>query len=1286
MEKLDWNKINNWKTFQCLINDLLALEINHPSFLSSNPEIGKDGGWDARYEGTFMGLTGIWCFQAKWTKHNLNKAYTQLYGELEKELKKAQGNNVQHLLFATNADLRIGIDDHVGNLEKINADKKYVENLFIWPRSNLESRITKHLILKHNYFGDPQEPAFVPPYTFAKSEQLLEDIFVGRDVHIKRFVDFINDDRVNVLIINSVGGYGKTHFIVEMGKKINEWQNTFQSWFCRPGIRDINDAINEIDHNRDIIVFLDDAERYLEETRKLVSHSKSFSPGRLKLVLTCRSSGKNIVRNLIDFQKIKELHELELPTLPEEKLIEILNHVSYPKKIINPDRIVKELNGNLFLITTIGRMFKNKTTVDPGRLKKNIKSDLDQEAKNALSDLLSERKINILLRELSVIVPFSKIKSNVIIDKLSSIIKIDADILDETIDRLIETKILRTIGTSIRFNPDMRGDIYLSVELDHIRGKKLVKDIFENWLSLYPKQIVSNIAAASKHCDTETTSEVVKELVKEWIEEEPKTSLALKFRRLETITPIVFLAPEEIINLSYIYSDSYIIQKDDMYPLNQDIFGPIINQIIFIPGFEKSILGLILHIAKKNTPGTYHNYKPSTLIRQMVSPINVNIASASKALSFILELVTKDDCTLLEAELAKESIFECLSGSHEYHESYGTQYTIGRKLLRYDNSFKKEIDIFRNQGMKILKKLIFYPNDKIKKFGIEAVANIGEKTESVSGNFGKRIIADKEKAIDWLSILINKQPTHKILNTIEKVLIRYWANNKVHSELSAKVANILRRYTRSSEYVIFQYFVAQDLIIDDFSKIENNAPDEDRWKWLVHNHFLSYEVSQNQLDKVVQKLSTKYKTVEKIVKYLNSLEKEICHITQGRYIPLIETWAKHSIEMLIEIINNEQVFRKIPERFHLGIYRVVSDKDDSYVQKIAEEILKNLNYLRNNEVDILLDLLVRHKNVPAKKFIPWLIEISQKADNYLKSIILHRSYFIFKDRTDKEKKYVGKLIKVLLNGNIDSHVLDMVNFLIRHAINWNLSKNDLIKIRKRLFEIIKDTPSIEYHTDNLIKFVVDKDINKFVDLIEYRLKKDGKLFKEKKENRFEAIPYQGLRSVATVVKSYKDFSKLVDKIENWKSKEMLHSSDMNAMLENVKSHDEKHESYLASYIEERINKGDRKNIIKASNVLLGIPFKKDTSYLFFKLLISAQKVNLLKKAQGTFTRQVLSGSYSSNIGEAPPALLEKQKILIREYKKCKPGIIKDYLDSLIKSIGADIQHYIDIGEEFKNPK
>jgi len=167
------------------------LEINHPAFLSSNPEIGADGGWDGRYSGSYMGLGGVWDFQAKWTKHNLDAAYKQLHEEIKMNWKAERRIKIQFLLVATNADLRIGTNDHVGKLEKLNENKKFVDQLFIWPRANLESKITQYPLLRHNYFGDPQEPTFVPAHVFAESEPLLKGVFIGREEPINILKEFI---------------------------------------------------------------------------------------------------------------------------------------------------------------------------------------------------------------------------------------------------------------------------------------------------------------------------------------------------------------------------------------------------------------------------------------------------------------------------------------------------------------------------------------------------------------------------------------------------------------------------------------------------------------------------------------------------------------------------------------------------------------------------------------------------------------------------------------------------------------------------------------------------------------------------------------------------------------------------------------------------------------------------------------------------------------------------------------------------------------------------------------
>jgi len=135
------------------------------------------------------------------------------------------------------------------------------------------------------------------------------------------------------------------------------------------------------------------------------------------------------------------------------------------------------------------------------------------------------------------------------------------------------------------------------------------------------------------------------------------------------------------------------------------------------------------------------------------------------------------------------------------------------------------------------------------------------------------------------------------------------------------------------------------------------------------------------LDEVVKRLSDKYKSKAEIIKYLYELENEVKGITQWQTIPLVETWSKFNNQSFIEIADDESLLNSVPNRFHLGIYRVASDRDKQYIVKYASRILGDLNNLQRQAVDNLLDLIIRH-SVPTTEFMPWISQIIEKADGY----------------------------------------------------------------------------------------------------------------------------------------------------------------------------------------------------------------------------------------------------------------------------------------------------------------
>jgi len=1268
MKNLDWKKINNGKDFQRLVNDLFALEINNPAFLSSNPEIGPDGGWDGRYIGSYMNLSGVWSFQSKWTKHDLDGAYAPLSRKLKEELIKAKKNGVNYLLFATNADLRIGTDDHVRRLENLNSDGQYVKCLFVWPKANLENIIVRHLWLRHYYFNDCQEPMFVPPQAFDDTEVLLTGGLIERGEETRKLKEFISNEKSDVLIVHAAGGYGKTHFISNAGKTCYILNPSIQAWFCRPNIRDINDAINdELDHQKDTLIFLDDAERYPDDAKKLIAHVKTFSPGKLKVILSCRSSGKEIIKNLADSQRVDEYTELELPRLSEKGLIEVLVRSAGSKKVDHPERVVKELNGNLFLIVAIGKLIKGEGEIDPKSLKKRIKNDLEQEAINALNGLLDADKTKKLLRELSIIVPFQKDRHSDAVNNLSAILGLDAITLNDAIAKLLEGKILRIIGASIRFNPDMKGDIYLSVELDKENGEDLADRIFEDWLSACPETLAANLAAASRHSETDSAKKAVRRLVNKWIGKVSRSDDYSVHRRLEFIEPIAHLAPEEVIALIYSYIGT--ASTNGIFASNRDTYGPIIYQILHVPKLQKSVLHLVLFIANKDLKGPYHNYIPATLVRQLTSPLEISIELAIDSLSELLDWVKRETCTELEAKLASEGVKEALSGSHEYSESYENQMTIGRKILVYKDSHKTVVDRYRNKAMEILKEMLFHSNDKIKNIGIETIHGIGREATSTSDELWGRIISDKKQAIDWINKLINSTAPLEILSSIEDLLIEFWADNNIYQQLSAEAGKMLRDFPRSPEYIVFRYFMARNIIITNFNEIAIKAPDAERWTWLINNYSRYHNLRQEELESAVEQLSKRYNNKDEIIKYLNQLDMKAKTDRQWYDVPLIETWSKFNKEAFIGIAHEKGLLDLVPEMFHRGIHRIASDDDQEYTTAFADDILGDLNNLQVDKVDCLMDLIFRHK-VPAKEFMPWFSKIMEKSNSHLKHMILHRAYIIFKDRGQEEKNKVIDILEMSLGEIIDSHMLDMFDFLLKNAVQWNLPEENLNKLRATLFGIIKNFESIDYHIDDLLKIVINGDLDKFIELVDYRLNKYKSWLRQKNGKRFDPIPFDGFRSSADLIKNYDDFSKIMDTIILWKNKDLLTLSDMNNLLKNLKKHDHKQGDYLKLYINDKIKKRGVGDLRTAISALYFVSFKDDTADLFLSVLLWAEKEAMLDEAKDVFSHKI-SSSYGWTTREAPRDLINKKEALTKIYDTCPPGVAKNFLNSLILSINKD---------------
>ena len=1286
--KLEWEKITNDKDFQRLINDVFSQEINKPGFIPSSPYIGADNGWDGRYRGDYLGIDGLWSFQAKFTKKNLEEAFKELEPILKKELQKAKENKVDNLVFITNADLRDGEEGghgrrsaHIMELEKRN--KGQVKNLYVWHRENLELLINRWSWIRYNYFQISQYPKFVPSEEyFSKIEKdLLQKDFIKRDEEFKILSKLIEDKNHKAIILHAPGGCGKSHFLKSFTNFYYKNNNKKQILFLRHSSGDFIQSLdNDLNDNREYVLVFDDAERYMDECSKAVGLIKSFSLEKIKIILACRSSGKNLILSELDKHEIKpseyNIHRINDPS---EKELEFMLNSIVGKEIEKANQIIKTLNKNLYLITTTGKLIKKESNIDPNDIKNKLRNTLINEALVAFKNKLSRDKIIKILRDISLIVPFSENKEN-LIKIISDDVGIKSNDVLEAIKNLEKGEILRRIGNSLRFNPDMKGDIFLSTEIDSDDGEKLVREFLDKWMPLSDEKVIANIADATRHSDTDNTKNVVCDFVQSLIDKAGSIDRGEASKKLELASRIVFVCPEKIVNLISVYLDK-------VPQISRDSIGKVMQYLIYVNGMEKDVLRLIKTIEQKKLAGTYSNYETKGLIKNMISPVGAGLVHSIKSIDELLQWAKNEECSIEEAVLASHGASESLAGSHEHVESYGIEMSIQRKIINYSGRQKKMIDELRNKALSIMQFLLFHKNKKTRLYAVDIINSIGQDGNNRQPLFN-RIIKDELFTLALIKKFIkNESNNYKIINKLEDHLIRIWANTDSYPQNIITLAEkILNSYKRSPEYIIFSYYTAEDIVIINFDDVKKNAPEKNRWRWLVDNRFNKFNFDQNSFDKIINLISEKYKTKEEITDYLKKIDEDIGQDYYVPYIPLIETWYKFNKKELLSLSEDYDSKKEIPERYYRGFVTIKCQNNPEYLEEYANKLISNKELIKNVEkVDILLSLAKDYFTVD--QYIKYIIEIINKTSTAVKSTILHRSYFLFNEAFKKNRDKSIDILISSLDGELNERVMDMFTFLFRHLSEWGIHLKNDSELLIKIYGVLKDIKKIDYYSNELLGIVYKNNLFGFLNFIDYRLIKyaknieaGGNIFD------FDPIPNDIFNSLEELLNTYEDFKFLMEKIFEWDSRGIIYSFDKEHLVNDIHNKSSKNEKYLIGYIEEILSSDGKDNLLKAMSALECLDFSPETQNLYLKVIIASQEFGLNKKSTSTLWHKVFTGSYSSSIGEAPKLLIDKKNALIAMRDNCPPGEIRTFIEGLIDSLSKEIQDDIDRGQELINPK
>lgn len=1261
MSICDWSKINNDKSFQNLVNHLFFLEC--PStygFVPFSPYIGKDGGWDGKYEGYYPKekLQGLYCIQAKYTKHNFNAAMNSLSEWAKEELEKARKNNVDHLRLATTAQLR---DEHIAKIEKLN--KKQVRTFKIWHGQDLINRIELEPFLRLYYFGSPAIPLFVPSSIyFCEVEKTLQDVKMAIciksiDDRLNEVTSFVNDNSKRIFVLHAFGGFGKTHFLKMLAGKIAELRIDREVWFIRDGVRDIKDAIQDeigardSEHRKHKYIFvLDDADRW-GDTKDILNCVRQ-SGVDIKVVLALRTSGLSYTEEIIDSIRCREVTDYKsIPEWTKDELKALLRAAAQKDKIDHEDEIIAKYP-NPWFITHIGLNMKGLKEFDLNTFMQSIIQSLLNDARKIFPK--EKGDVGNLLFHLSMITPLN-INDKQTINKLSRITDISERVLEKTLDSFTKNGVLKEIGGNLRFIPDMIGDVYLLEKMKNATEEERKKS-FLSWFDTHSKKIFCNLGATLHYGESDWLVTIVKDVISGWIRNAAKDGGYDKKQQLENLREICRIAPDEAIDLLYAYLDTPELSTDD--------FGPVVIRLIHSKCERQKIVDIMEKMRSKVKIGTYDNYKPNSLAREAVSPLRNSIEMKILPIFDIIENSLTRQNPLVE--FSKNALQEVLASAHEWSSSTNKAVTYGSRILVANDIVRK----MRDKAIVIVKKMLLDKLLEVRLAAIDVIGAIGENhfgPGSIANDFPLSAKIDEERRgilefIDANSC-IQKETDYQILSAYEDLIFSWWGLQKVPDEISLK---LLGMFQYTPEYRIYRYYSSRYDISGDVMSKTKQAPLKERWTWVVHNMLKKWDLQVADFNIVANDLNEKYNSAEYIVAFLESFGRRVQSISSDALF--LRAWFIQNPEVFKEIRNNSEQWARIPLAFRYTLTNELFAKYPDMAEIIVQEVLLS-GKLSIEEAKIALDVL--RYDIPAIDKTEIVKTVAEKENDELNLAMLANLHSISNKLSVSS---MGEMVSNILNHlsmQSKSRAIDSVAFILHGKDNQY--KSEFFSITSdTICQTLLDINELDYH-DFEVAAMLFKDVNEWMNFIETRIEQE----KARGYSDYKAIPYRKIEFLSSYINTPESFLIAIKRAIVWTEKyKDVFSLVMSKVFEQIVTlRDQAGTMYFETQGEKLLNnKSDFEVYLKC---LSWVPLTKAYLYMF-KAAINISTIWKYGNEMAELLRNKVApeDGWSSSPGQTPPAFIEKKECFEELKNIVHAGVLRNVLESCIRGVDSMIKQHL----------
>jgi len=1247
------------------------------------------------------GKDGVWSIQSKWTKKSLKDALPHLKAEIKKELQNAVANHVNHLRIATNAELNV---PQVNELQHLNRNTTI--SLLVWHREELTRRIELQPFLGHLFFGDPQFPKLVPwNRYFSEYERALLPMSETRiesfEDYVHKAKDFLLSATANVLLISSPGGYGKSHLLRSIAEIAHEVDRRTQVWAIRGGVRTIQDAMqDEIVRGRRYLLIFDDADRFMDEIKPLLSFLRASNS--IKVILALRTSGReSVFGNVAETRLGPSCEEIRISDWNRGDLTALLRAAAKREEVEGESTIVAQYP-NPFLIVWIGQQISGKSDVPLDSMKRYFVDDMDREARVCLGAAAENLLVN-----LACVVPVS-LPSDKALATLKSIL--NEERIGEEIDRLVKAGILRVVGRNVRFNPDMKGDLYLADKLDASEGR--LGDLLGTWLHICPERLLSNVASAARFANSPSVGKALSRITRPWMK---GNTLPFQSRKevLNLIVKLVAIVPEQCIDVI----DAFLQSSER---LTTDDYGPALSGLVGIATLRDRVLKTIVAMHAKGIQGSYDNYRPESLIHLCASPLHNSIQTIRETLSIADQWLDEPDHA--HVELLSAALCEVLAGTHEYTE-YGILTVKWSERPLRDTP---EIRGLRQRAIGILEHMIDHSSVEVNLAAIAVAEEIGSmRTRSHDeGTLPLSAEIREERVLVTRRIggrLLSPGLHLMLMNRIEQLFLTWWAQRIPGTD---EVEQYLQNMPRNPEYITFSHYASSEFVVENFAELKSKAPAEGRWEWFVHTRMSRFDRSEDDFTELVLTLNQSFDSPQEVVQLLVRIDHAILTSERRPSPPIVTRWVKINPPLFSAIQEFNALWQQVPEPFKNEILGARAEVNDAALFALAQEVLSKLPDTQITKAQLFLSSLGRHpikQNVAFSRLARTLDRVESEKTALLgfdMLRILNRVTRVF-SRGPVTPMIVYEWFAILLTKgnsviratallhlylNVDklestyllvrltrlavSKEMVLSDAMIRSLHILILNKGERIRafpsktvasLRQELLDSLKHTARLDHEAQSLVEFASNQEIDTLIDFVESRIQ----ISLGANASEYQAIPFGGFGFLARMIKSFDDYERLVTRIESWHQRGYIWRYHLKVLMEELCETAEV-KPYAQEYVEKQLEKEDIEAALAGCGYL---PLDVATFNVFVR--VGARAISCGKKMEiesllhdATLPRE----AYVSLPGEPPRQLVERKELFRQMHSDANPMELNAILDDCIERIEEAIEMGLRMDDDTSNPR